>query len=212
MDYATAYSILGLPFGAGHPEVKSAYRRLTKELHPDNVQADGKSRERLLLVTEAYDLLDQKYQREKNIASLTGTIGNTVSSNAGSGNTEAFPTGNDNAGNSREEAFHPGSGCEGAGNAGGGKGPRIYGTPVSYHVTSAEERLRHRQRENDYRKNAAEKRAKAREEALRRADELKAEKLQKQKERALLNEIRMIRLAHIIEATIAADQKKGQKE
>jgi DnaJ-class molecular chaperone len=173
-DYDSAYRILNLQPGADFSEVKSAYRALTKELHPDNlILQDESSKERLLLVTEAYDLLEQKEAREKAAAKIVSPAGDSSPQKT--------------------------------------QGPRILGTPVSYHVTSAEERARRRQRENDYRKEMAKKRSRLREEAAARAEELKRENLQKQKEKALLNEIRMIRLAHIIEATIAADAKKGQK-
>jgi DnaJ-class molecular chaperone len=60
---ADPYSILGVPRGATEKDVKSAYRKLAKELHPDRNQDNPKASERFSEVTRAYDLLSDKDKR-----------------------------------------------------------------------------------------------------------------------------------------------------
>lgn len=60
---ADPYSILGIARSADEGEVKKAYRKLAKELHPDRNQANPKATERFAEVTAAYDLLSDKDKR-----------------------------------------------------------------------------------------------------------------------------------------------------
>ena len=60
---ADPYSILGVPRGASEKEIKSAYRTLAKELHPDTNKDNPKATERFSEVTRAYDLLSDKAKR-----------------------------------------------------------------------------------------------------------------------------------------------------
>ena len=60
---ADPYSILGLDRGASEKDVKSAYRRLAKELHPDRNQDNPRAADRFAEVTRAYDLLSDKDKR-----------------------------------------------------------------------------------------------------------------------------------------------------
>ncbi len=60
---ADPYSILGVPRGADEKAIKSAYRKLAKELHPDRNQDNPKAAERFGEVTRAYDLLSDKDKR-----------------------------------------------------------------------------------------------------------------------------------------------------
>ena len=60
---ADPYSILGVPRGATEKDVKSAYRKLAKELHPDRNKDNPKASERFSEVTRAYDLLSDKDKR-----------------------------------------------------------------------------------------------------------------------------------------------------
>ncbi len=62
---ADPYSILGVARGASEKEVKSAYRKLAKELHPDRNTASPKATERFSEVTRAYDLLSDKDKRAR---------------------------------------------------------------------------------------------------------------------------------------------------
>lgn len=60
---ADPYSTLGVAKGASEAEVKSAYRKLAKELHPDKNKDNPKASERFSEVTRAYDILSDKTKR-----------------------------------------------------------------------------------------------------------------------------------------------------
>jgi DnaJ-class molecular chaperone len=60
---ADPYTTLGVPRGASEKDIKSAYRKLAKELHPDTNQDNPKATERFSEVTRAYDLLSDKDKR-----------------------------------------------------------------------------------------------------------------------------------------------------
>lgn len=62
---ADPYSILGVARGASEKDIKSAYRKLAKELHPDRNQDNPKAAERFSEVTRAYDLLSDKDKRAR---------------------------------------------------------------------------------------------------------------------------------------------------
>jgi DnaJ-class molecular chaperone len=57
------YSILGVPRTASEQDVKSAYRKLAKELHPDRNKDNPKASEKFSEATRAYDLLSDKSKR-----------------------------------------------------------------------------------------------------------------------------------------------------
>ncbi len=57
------YATLGVARGASEKEIKSAYRKLAKELHPDRNKDNPKAAERFSDVTRAYDLLSDKDKR-----------------------------------------------------------------------------------------------------------------------------------------------------
>ncbi len=57
------YQALGVAKGADEKEIKSAYRKLAKELHPDKNKDNPKATERFSDVTKAYDLLLDKEKR-----------------------------------------------------------------------------------------------------------------------------------------------------
>jgi DnaJ-class molecular chaperone len=56
---------LGVTKGADEKEIKSAYRKLAKELHPDKNKDNPKATERFSDVTKAYDLLLDKDKRAR---------------------------------------------------------------------------------------------------------------------------------------------------
>src|SRR6187455_956055 len=62
---ADPYATLGVPRGASEKDIKSAYRKLAKELHPDRNSDNPKAAERFSDVTKAYDLLSDKDKRAR---------------------------------------------------------------------------------------------------------------------------------------------------
>ncbi|XUU61348.1 DnaJ C-terminal domain-containing protein [Erythrobacter sp. HA6-11] len=57
------YQTLGVARTASEKEIKSAYRKLAKELHPDRNKDNPKASEKFSKVTNAYDLLSDKDKR-----------------------------------------------------------------------------------------------------------------------------------------------------
>ncbi len=62
---ADPYAILGVPRAASDKDIKSAYRKLAKELHPDRNQDNPQAAERFSKITSAYDLLSDKDKRAR---------------------------------------------------------------------------------------------------------------------------------------------------
>ena len=62
---ADPYSTLGVARGADEAEIKKAYRKLAKELHPDRNKDNPKAAEKFSIVTTAYDLLTDKDKRAR---------------------------------------------------------------------------------------------------------------------------------------------------
>jgi DnaJ-class molecular chaperone len=60
---ADPYTTLGVSRGASEKDIKSAYRKLAKELHPDRNKDNPNASERFSEVTRAYDLLSDKDKR-----------------------------------------------------------------------------------------------------------------------------------------------------
>jgi DnaJ-class molecular chaperone len=60
---ADPYNILGVAKGASEADIKKAYRKLAKELHPDTNRDNPKATERFARVTAAYDFLSDKDKR-----------------------------------------------------------------------------------------------------------------------------------------------------
>lgn len=60
---ADPYTTLGVSRGASEKDIKSAYRKLAKELHPDTNKDNPKAADRFSDVTRAYDLLSDKAKR-----------------------------------------------------------------------------------------------------------------------------------------------------
>jgi DnaJ-class molecular chaperone len=62
---ADPYTTLGVARGASEAEIKSAYRKLAKELHPDKNRDNPKAAEKFSAATNAYDLLSDKDKRAR---------------------------------------------------------------------------------------------------------------------------------------------------
>ena len=60
---ADPYSTLGVARDASEADIKKAYRKLAKELHPDTNKDNPKAAERFAQVANAYDLLSDKDKR-----------------------------------------------------------------------------------------------------------------------------------------------------
>ena len=62
---ADLYSQLGVARSASEADIKKAYRKLAKELHPDRNKDNPKATERFSAVTRAYDILTDKDKRAR---------------------------------------------------------------------------------------------------------------------------------------------------
>ena len=87
---ADPYSTLGVARDASEKDIKSAYRKLAKELHPDRNADNPKAAERFSQVTQAYDLLSDKDKRARFDRGEIDGDGNPANPFAGQG---GFPGG-----------------------------------------------------------------------------------------------------------------------
>ncbi|AUX68472.1 molecular chaperone DnaJ [Porphyrobacter sp. HT-58-2] len=79
------YSTLGVPRTASEADIKSAYRKLAKELHPDRNKDNPKAAEKFSEVTRAYDLLSDKAKRAQFDRGEIDAEGNPANPFAGMG-------------------------------------------------------------------------------------------------------------------------------
>ena len=82
---ADPYSTLGVARTASEKDIKSAYRKLAKELHPDRNRDNPNAAERFSKVTQAYDLLSDKDKRAQFDRGEIDADGNPANPFAGMG-------------------------------------------------------------------------------------------------------------------------------
>jgi DnaJ-class molecular chaperone len=139
---ADPYSTLGVARSASEAEIKSAYRKLAKELHPDRNKDNPKAADRFAEATNAYDLLSDKDKRARfdrgeidadgNPAAPFGYGGSRGRPGAGPGGAE-FQDGGD-FGDIFEGLFGGGRTRAGGGFGGFGRGPQPKGANVAYRL------------------------------------------------------------------------------
>ena len=99
---ADPYATLGVTRGASEADIKKAYRKLAKELHPDRNKDNPKAAERFSQVTNAYDLLTDKDKRARfDRGEIDGDGNPTAPFGFGGGGSRPSPAGG---------GFHPGAG------------------------------------------------------------------------------------------------------
>ncbi|MEE4290092.1 MAG: DnaJ C-terminal domain-containing protein [Erythrobacter sp.] len=79
------YRTLGVARTASESDIKSAYRKLAKELHPDRNKENPKAAEKFSDVTKAYDLLSDKDKRARFDRGEIDAEGNPLNPFAGMG-------------------------------------------------------------------------------------------------------------------------------
>ncbi|MXO86773.1 DnaJ domain-containing protein [Altererythrobacter aurantiacus] len=82
---ADPYSTLGISRSASEKDIKSAYRKLAKELHPDRNKDNPQAAERFSQATQAYDLLSDKDKRARFDRGEIDAEGNPTNPFAGMG-------------------------------------------------------------------------------------------------------------------------------
>jgi DnaJ-class molecular chaperone len=150
---ADLYSKLGIARGADEAEIKKAYRKLAKELHPDRNKGDKRAADRFSEVTAAYDLLSDKDKRAQydrgeldEQGNPRGPYGYGTGGSGGGGfrpnNRFEFATGDGDLGDLFEGLFggrRPGGAPSGNGGPFGGFGrnqaPPAKGDDIAYEIS-----------------------------------------------------------------------------
>ncbi|NIJ21486.1 DnaJ-class molecular chaperone [Sphingomonas naasensis] len=149
---ADPYATLGVARGATEADIKKAYRKLAKELHPDRNKDNPKASEKFSLVTAAYDLLSDKDKRARfDRGEIDGDGNPTAPFGFGGGQQGGFRPGSaggfDFGGEANDlgdifEGLFGGAGRRGGGGFSGGFGgfgrrPAAKGANVAYRLAVA---------------------------------------------------------------------------
>jgi DnaJ-class molecular chaperone len=132
MEYKDYYKTLGLERSASPADIKKAYRRLARELHPDRNPGDRTAEARFKEVNEAHEVLADPKKREQynllgsNWEQYSRAGGSAGAGSAGAGSGGANPFGGD--------PFGPGGPFAGFGGAGQGGNVRY-----EFHDTGSED-------------------------------------------------------------------------
>ncbi|MEO5889239.1 MAG: DnaJ domain-containing protein, partial [Ferruginibacter sp.] len=65
MDFIDYYEILGLKKNATEEEIKKAYRKLARKLHPDLNPTDKEANKKFQQLNEAHEVLSDPEKRKK---------------------------------------------------------------------------------------------------------------------------------------------------
>lgn len=150
---ADPYATLGVARGASEADIKKAYRKLAKELHPDRNKDNPKAAERFSQVASAYDLLSDKDKRARfDRGEIDGDGNPTVPFGYGGGGPQGgfrpggggfdFGGESNDIGDIFEGLFGGGAGRRGNGGFSGGFGgfgrrPAAKGANVAYRLAVA---------------------------------------------------------------------------
>lgn len=106
------YSTLGIPRTASEADIKSAYRKLAKELHPDRNKDNPQASEKFSDATRAYDLLSDKAKRAQYDRGEIDGDGNPANPFAGMGARPGYGRGGTYGGSGPSAADFAGFGTD----------------------------------------------------------------------------------------------------